>query len=91
MVVFKFVSIIFCIFILMFFIMYVLYIIYVICMKVKVICILKLSIGIYIFFYLFKVKRVEVKLFYKFGEFIFEIMFKDVFREIEKILKYFIK
>lgn len=88
MVVFKFVSIIFCIFILMFFIMYVLYIIYIICMKVKVICILKLSIY---FFYLFKVKRVEVKLFYKFGEFIFEIMFKDVFREIEKILKYFIK
>lgn len=83
MVVFKFVSIIFCIFILMFFIMYVLYIIYIICMKVKVICILKLSIYFFI--------RVEVKLFFKFGEFIFEIMFKDVFREIEKILKYFIK
>lgn len=46
---------------------------------------------IYIFFYLFKAKRVEAKPPHKFGESTFETMPKDASREIEKTPKYFIK
>lgn len=74
-----------------FFTMHVLYIIYIIRMKVKVIRISKLSTGIYIYFFLFKAKRVEAKPPHKFGESTFETMPKDASREIEKTLKYFIK
>lgn len=45
----------------------------------------------YIFFYLFKAKRVEAKPPLKFGESTFETMPKDASREIEKTPKYFIK